>query len=126
MMGRDEMKRGEARRWWHRAAAAAIALGLLGLLGGPAAAACTACCPVSDAPSFIAAPACCGDCATSMTRSPELASAVIKSVAAPFPLPLAGAGAAHEPAPRTDPGTPSHIDVRVRSGPGSARTPLRL
>jgi hypothetical protein len=111
------------RIWRRRAAVAAIALGLL---GGPAAVACTACCPTSDVASIVDAPACCGDCAPGLSRSPEPASAVIQSVAAAFPSLLAEAPAVHERAPLAASRTCPHVDVRVRSGPGSASTPLRL
>ena len=117
------MNRSRMRTAWRYAAVAAIAVGLL---AGPAAAACTACCPTSDVSRLAAAPSCCGDCDTSMTRSPDAASEVIKSAAAPFPVLLAAAPAAPEPATRPASHTLRPADARVRSGPGSASTPLRL
>jgi hypothetical protein len=60
------------------------ALGLvliLGLLAGPAEAACTDCCPRDDAaqPTTLSLPACCGNCNPSIDSSPTAAPVVAKA-----------------------------------------------
>jgi len=111
-------------KWVRRAAVLAVAIGLF---AGPAAAACTACCPDPGAPQVVVAtPACCGDCGPSVGRGPEPASTTAKTFATPTPLLLADT-----PSPNAAgrPSTPllwCTIERCARLGPGAATPPLRL
>jgi hypothetical protein len=118
------MSRTAKSSWMRAAVLAAIALGLL---AGPAAAACTACCPSSDdAQIAVSAPACCGDCRPSVARSQEPGSAAVKSVPAPAPLLLADAPSPPVAAPRSTRLSDRDVASRTRLGPGLSSPPLRL
>ena len=105
----------------------AVSLLALALLSGPAAAVCGACCPeASERAAALSAPACCGDCAPSLTQAPESAAvAAKKSVAGNGdPAALTGPAAPPLPAPTFSPAVSAAVP------PSSFRrvcaAPLRL
>jgi len=99
----------------------------LGLLAGPAAAACTSCCPEAGDPiSVVSVPACCGDCSASMEPSAQPSTQTVRGVvtiASPLlALPLDAGDSTPRPAAILH----AVPEPRARCGPAAALAPLRL